>query len=166
MLATGQRGNPRKLGVPGEEREEVYHTLYSPWKYSGEKILVVGGGNSAVEAALTLSERNRVVLSYRGGEFSRLFKDGARQLDRALAEGRIEAVLHSTVRHFGSGHAMLEVDSGGHRQDREITMSHAFVYRILVDVWLVGILPVTVCPMDTLSYSKSEKSPLPVVPGG
>ncbi|MEM7351119.1 MAG: FAD-dependent oxidoreductase, partial [Acidobacteriota bacterium] len=44
VLATGQRGNPRKLGVPGETMEEVYHALYSPRKYHDEDILVVGGG--------------------------------------------------------------------------------------------------------------------------
>ncbi len=136
VLATGQRGNPRKLGVPGEELEQVYHTLYSPRKYSGENILVVGGGNSAVEAALTLSERNRVVLSYRRGEFARLFKDNRQQLDRAIAEGRIEAVLHSNVQRFEPGRAVLEVDSGGHgatsvplrgNKKREIEVDHAFV---------------------------------------
>ena len=66
ILATGLRGNPRKLNVPGEEQERVYHRLYSPKQYHDEKILVVGGGNSAVEAAITLSERNQVTLSYRG----------------------------------------------------------------------------------------------------
>jgi thioredoxin reductase len=75
VLAVGQRGNPRKLGVPGEQREEVYHRLYSPRHYKDEDILVVGGGNSAVEAAVVLSESNRVVLSYRRSEFSRTFKD-------------------------------------------------------------------------------------------
>ncbi|MHC4428416.1 MAG: NAD(P)-binding domain-containing protein, partial [Planctomycetota bacterium] len=52
ILATGQRGSPRKLGVPGEDHERVYHRLYSPRGYRDEDILVVGGGNSAVEAAL------------------------------------------------------------------------------------------------------------------
>ena len=73
VLATGQRGNPRKLNVPGEARENVYHRLYSPRHYRDEDLLVVGGGNSAVEAALVLADQNRVRLSYRGGEFSRLF---------------------------------------------------------------------------------------------
>ncbi|MEK7726891.1 MAG: NAD(P)-binding domain-containing protein, partial [candidate division KSB1 bacterium] len=63
VLATGQRGNPRKLKVKGEEREHVYHMLYSPRKYKNENLIVVGGGNSAVEAAITLSEQNKVYLS-------------------------------------------------------------------------------------------------------
>ena len=80
ILAIGQRGNPRKLNVPGEEQESVYHRLYSPRHYKDEDILVVGGGNSAIEAALVLSEQKRVVLSYRQAEFSRIFKDNERTL--------------------------------------------------------------------------------------
>ncbi|RMH78348.1 MAG: FAD-binding protein, partial [Calditrichaeota bacterium] len=127
ILATGQRGNPRKLGVPGEEQEHVYHRLYSPRKYKNEDILVVGGGNSAVEAALTLSEQNRVVLSYRGGEFRRLFKDNQRLLDQAIAEGRIKVIFHSQVREFREKSALLVVDRGGHEEEIEVLADHAFV---------------------------------------
>ncbi len=65
--------------VPGEEREQVYHRLYSPRKYKNENILVVGGGNSAIEAAVTLSEQNKVYLSYRGSEIHRAFKENKRK---------------------------------------------------------------------------------------
>ena len=126
VLATGQRGNPRKLTVPGEEQEHVYHRLYSPTKYRDEEILVVGGGNSAVEAALTLSKRNRVRLSYRRGEFSRLFKDNRRQLDEAVAAGRIELILNSTVEEFRGRAAVLAIDRGGHRETVEVPAQHAF----------------------------------------
>src|SRR5215472_15027807 len=85
VLATGQRGSARKLGVPGEDQEHVYHRLYAPRHYENEDILVVGGGNSAVEAALVLSEQNRVRLSYRGAEFGRVFKDNERKLRQAVA---------------------------------------------------------------------------------
>ncbi len=133
VLATGQRGNPRKLGVPGEDLERVYHRLYSPGKYHDETLLVVGGGNSAVEAALTLSERNRVVLSYRGGEFSRLFKENRKRVDEAIARKRIEVVFHSSVVEFrpaDGGRTLevaLEVDRGAQAESRTLQADHAFV---------------------------------------
>ncbi|MHC4949147.1 MAG: NAD(P)-binding domain-containing protein, partial [Planctomycetota bacterium] len=124
VLATGQRGNPRKLGVAGEQQEHVYHRLYAPKAYTDEDILVVGGGNSAVEAALTLAERNRVTLSYRGGEFARLFKDNARLLEEAVAAGRIEVVLDSNVAEFRADTALLRVAAD---EVREVPAEHAFV---------------------------------------
>ncbi|MHC4106872.1 MAG: NAD(P)/FAD-dependent oxidoreductase, partial [Planctomycetota bacterium] len=124
VLATGQRGNPRKLGVPGEDREEIYHRLYSPGKYKDEDALVVGGGNSAVEAALALSERNRVVISYRSSAFSRIFKDNERMLEAAVAENRIEVIFNSNVTELRAGEAELEIDGG---ETRTIPMDHGFV---------------------------------------
>ena len=126
VLATGQRGNPRQLGIPGEELEHVYHRLYSPTRYRDEELLVVGGGNSAIEAALTLSKRNRVRLSYRKGEFSRLFKDNRQQLDAAIAAGRIEVIFNSQPTEFRGTDAVLSVDLGGHQEERVVTAQHAF----------------------------------------
>ena len=123
LLATGQRGNPRKLGVPGEESEKVYHRLYSPRKYHDENILVVGGGNSAIEAALVLGEENRVTLSYRKDTFARLFKGNQRKIDRAIADGRIDVIFNSTVTAFGDGQATVAVGS----DERTIPTDHAFV---------------------------------------
>ncbi len=127
VLATGQRGNPRKLGVKGEEREHVYHRLYSPRKYHDENIIVVGGGNSAVEAALTLSEQNKVHLSYRGSEFSRIFKDNERKLNEAIAAKRIEPLLNSQITEFGEHEAVLKINRGGSDEVRKIPYHHAFV---------------------------------------
>jgi len=127
VLATGQRGNPRKLGVPGEDKEHVYHRLYSPRHYKNENLLVVGGGNSAVEAALVLAEQNRVWLSYRGSELSRLFRDNERKLNEAVAQKRIELILNSTVKEFGAKTATIEVDRGGHRESFPVPCDHAFV---------------------------------------
>jgi thioredoxin reductase/polyferredoxin len=127
VLATGQRGNPRKLGAKGEEREHVYHRLYSPRKYHDESILVVGGGNSAIEAALTLAEKNRVVLSYRGGEFARVFKDNQRKCDEAIAAKRIEVLFNSNVKEFQDGSTVLTVDRGGHKEERSLKTDHVFV---------------------------------------
>ncbi len=127
VLATGQRGNPRRLKVKGEDREHVYHRLYAPRKYRNERILVVGGGNSAVEAALTLSEQNMVVLSYRGSEFSRLFKDNERKLQEAVAAGRIETILNSNVTEFGEHDAALKTATKDGSGTRMIPYDHAFV---------------------------------------
>lgn len=127
ILATGMRGNPRKLSVPGEEMEQVYHQLYSPKKYKGENVLVVGGGNSAVEAAITLSEHNKVYLSYRRGELSRVFKDNERLLNEKVASGKVELILNSNVTEFGKDEATLSVDKGGHQEVKNIPYDHAFV---------------------------------------
>jgi len=128
VLATGQRGNPRKLNVEGEDEEHVYHRLYSPRQYRNEDVLVVGGVNSAIEAALTLCEQNRVVLSYRSAEFSRLFKDNREALDRAVATGRIRVLFNSNVKSFGTDRASIAVAAEGEQaREEEVPMQHAFV---------------------------------------
>ena len=127
VLATGQRGNPRKLGVPGEEQEHVYHQLYSPRHYKDEDILVVGGGNSAVEAALVLSEQNRVRLCHRDGEFPLIFSDNQRKLDEAVAQKRIELLLHALTKEFRGKEAVVEIDRGGHQERVTVPCQHAFV---------------------------------------
>ncbi|MCW5963659.1 MAG: NAD(P)-binding domain-containing protein [Bryobacterales bacterium] len=127
VLATGQRGNPRWLGVPGEDNEHVYHRLYSPKKYEGQRILVVGGGNSAVEAAISLSEQNSVTLSYRGDAFSRVFKGNQRKLEEAIAAGRIEVLFQSRVLSFEKDHYRLERNDGAVTRTEERPYHQAFV---------------------------------------
>ena len=125
ILATGQRGNPRKLNVPGEDREQVYHRLYSPKHYKGEDILVIGGGNSAVEAALTLSEENRVKLIHRRDSLGLVFQDNKRKLDEAAAQGRIETIWNAGVAEFGEAEATVKVK--GENEPRSLPYQHAFV---------------------------------------
>ena len=127
VLATGQRGNPRRLGVPGEDEERVYHRLFSPKLYHDEQILIVGGGNSAAEAALTLSERNQVTLSYRGEQFYRLFKDNERLLQEAIAARRLRPILSSNVTEFGEQEATLKIEKDGKTTTEKVSYDHAFV---------------------------------------
>lgn len=127
VLATGQRGNPRKLKAKGEDRHNVYHRLYSPRKYKNENIIVAGGGNSAIEAAITLSEQNKVYLSYRGSEFSRIFKDNERKLNEAIAAKKIEPLLNSNISEFGEREATLKINRGADDETRQIPYDHAFV---------------------------------------
>ena len=72
LLALGRRGTPRKLNIPGEEMEKVAYRLLEPEEISGKNIIVVGGGDSAVESALLLADKNHVILSYRNEAFSRI----------------------------------------------------------------------------------------------
>ena len=72
MLAIGRRGSPRKLGIPGEMKEKVAYRLLEPETIFGKHIIVVGGGDSAVESALLLSDNNHVILSYRNEVFNRI----------------------------------------------------------------------------------------------
>jgi len=127
VLATGQRGNARKLNVPGEDRENVHHRLYSPKHYKDEEILVVGGGNSAVEAALALAEQNRVTLSYRGSEFTRVFKDNRRKLTAAVESGGIRVIFRSQVKRFDDGTCALEVEDSGVTPVKQVKYDRAFV---------------------------------------
>ena len=127
ILATGQRGNPRKLNVPGEEQEATYHRLYSPRHYRDEDILVVGGGNSAIEAALVLSEQNRVRLCHRGEDFPLLFKDNDRKLREAVEAKKVDLVLNSQVTEFRSKEAVIESRRHGMNAVSTVTYDHAFV---------------------------------------
>ncbi|HSM04493.1 MAG TPA: NAD(P)-binding domain-containing protein [Longimicrobiales bacterium] len=94
VLAIGRRGVPRKLGVPGEEAPHVQYALREPESFRDEEILVVGGGDSAVEAALALAEQpgNRVRISYRRDAFGRIRPENLARVEEALRTGRVEVL--------------------------------------------------------------------------
>jgi thioredoxin reductase (NADPH) len=106
VLAIGRRGTPRKLGVPGEEREKVVYRLIDPERYAGLKVLVVGGGDSALEAATALAEVSGtdVTLSYRGEAFARAKPANRERVARAERGGRLRVRL-------GSQLACIEADA-------------------------------------------------------
>jgi thioredoxin reductase len=98
LLAIGRRGSPRKLGVPGEEKEKVAYRLLEPEMIHNKKILVVGGGDSAIENALLLAdERNEVTLSYRSDSFSRLKPKNLERINNATRSGKVKVILSSEV---------------------------------------------------------------------
>ncbi|MEO8551265.1 MAG: NAD(P)-binding domain-containing protein, partial [Kofleriaceae bacterium] len=98
LLATGRRGRPRRLGVAGEELAHVLHNVGDPADHIGERILVVGGGDVAVEAALALAEqpKTRVALCHRGGEFERVKPANQERLAEAEAAG-LQVLRNSEV---------------------------------------------------------------------
>jgi dihydropyrimidine dehydrogenase (NAD+) subunit PreT len=123
VLAIGRRGTPRKLGVPGEELEKVVYGLTEPEQYDGAHVLVVGGGDSALEAAFQLAEESRaqVTLSYRGAELGRC-RDANRKKFAALVEaGKLHALLPSEVKEIRPREVVLE--AGG----RDATIENDFV---------------------------------------
>lgn len=111
VLATGRRGSPRKLGVPGEEHEKVLYSLTDPEQFQGQKMLVVGGGDAAIEAAIQLAEESsaEVVISYRGEQFARCREANRTKIDALIAAGRIHSLLPSVVKEVRPTEVVLEV---------------------------------------------------------
>jgi dihydropyrimidine dehydrogenase (NAD+) subunit PreT len=99
VLATGRRGSPRKLGVPGEALAKVSYGLVDPQQYKGCRVLVVGGGDSALEAAAQLAEQSNaeVTLSYRGEAFAKCHEANRRKIEALVRARRVSAVLSSQV---------------------------------------------------------------------
>ena len=99
VLAMGKRGVPRKLGVPGEDMAKVTYSLIEAETYQNRNLLVVGGGDSALEAALALSRSgtNKVTLSYRGDNFKRARERNQQFLEEAEKDGRLNVQRNSTV---------------------------------------------------------------------
>jgi thioredoxin reductase len=97
LLAIGRRGSPRKLNIPGENAEKVAYRLLEPENIENKNILVVGGGDSAVEATLQLAEQNNVTLSYRAENFSRLKVKNHEKINNAIQRGLIDVKFNSTV---------------------------------------------------------------------
>jgi thioredoxin reductase/NAD-dependent dihydropyrimidine dehydrogenase PreA subunit len=99
LLAIGRRGTPRKLGVPGEELPKVVYRLIDPEQYRGQHVLVVGGGDSAIEAAVAIAaeEGSSVTLSYRGEAFGRVKQKNRERLAEAEAKGRLRVMLGSII---------------------------------------------------------------------
>jgi thioredoxin reductase/NAD-dependent dihydropyrimidine dehydrogenase PreA subunit len=122
VLAIGRRGVPRKLGVPGEDTPKVAYALREPEAYRGDRILVVGGGDSAVEAALALAEQpgNHVALSYRQDRLSRVKPANLERFEAAARRGALEVHWRSEpaeiqpdrvrLRNGGAGELVLPND--------------------------------------------------------
>jgi len=132
LLTIGRRGTPRKLGVPGEELNKVVYNLIDPEQYAGQHVLIVGGGDSALEAALSISEieGTTVTLSYRSAAFGRAKQKNREKIDIAQSNGRLNLLLTSQVKSIESNRVTLVKD------DQEVSLKNDGVI-----VCAGGILP-------------------------
>ena len=122
VLATGTRGKPRTLGVPGENLPKVHSLLDDPNDFRGKQVLVVGGGDSALEAALALSDAGAtVMLSYRGRQFSRAMPKTRKALESYAAQKKITVVVQSQVTQFDEESVMIMTAGGEHRFRNDAT---------------------------------------------
>jgi thioredoxin reductase (NADPH) len=126
ILALGRRGTPRKLGIKGEELSKVMYSLIEADAYTGANILVVGGGDSAVEAAMGLAHQtgNRVTLSYRKDTFSRIKDRNERRLPEFTKSGRLQVIFNSQPIEIGEKSVRLE-QAG---QNRVIPNDYTWVF--------------------------------------
>ncbi|MGH7896887.1 MAG: NAD(P)-binding domain-containing protein, partial [Candidatus Binatia bacterium] len=124
ILAIGTRGNPRKLGVAGEAAPRVQYNLIDPGEFKGKSVIVVGGGDSAIEAAVALGrvEGCKCVLSYRRNAFARVKKRNQEQIDEMGKAGRVEVLLSSSIEEIRPSSVTMKTEAGV----REITADQIF----------------------------------------
>ena len=123
LLSIGRRGTPRKLGVKGEQLEKVAYRILEPELISGKKILVVGGGDSAIENALLLADQNTVHLSYRGEKFGRLKPLNAENIRTASETNKLTLLMESNVIEITDKTVSLT-----QKDSENLTIENDFVY--------------------------------------
>ncbi|MCS7053350.1 MAG: NAD(P)-binding domain-containing protein [Ignavibacterium sp.] len=132
LLAIGRRGTPRKLGVPGEEKSKVYYRLLDPNAISNKNILIVGGGDSAIEAAISLfNSENKITLSYRGKEFSRVKEKNFNTINELIRNNKIVFLAETNVKAIHDDYVELI-----NKNSEIIEIKNDFVY-----IFIGGELP-------------------------
>lgn len=137
LLAIGRRGTPRKLGVSGESLSKVTYRLLDPEQYSGQHVLVVGGGDSALEAATSIAELGdtTVQLSYRSGAFGRAKKKNRLRIEEAVNNGSLQLLLSSSVKRITEKEIVIEAEGQTHsfRNDAVIICAGGVLPSALLD---------------------------------
>lgn len=129
-LALGRRGTPRKLGIPGEDLPKVAYSLLDIESYQGRRILVVGGGDSAIEAAVGLAEQpgNQVALSYRKKAFFRLKARNDASIQTAIREGRLDCIFESEPIEILPDRVRLRIDGSAGATETDIPNDDVFIF--------------------------------------
>ena len=127
VLAIGRRGIPRKLGIPGEDGENVYYSLAEPELFAGRRIVIVGGGDSAVEAAMMLADQpgTTVHLSYRKDKLSRIKPGNHERMEAAIAAGRVEPLWETNLVRIDSDEVVY---TDGDGQEHALPNDEVFIF--------------------------------------
>jgi len=112
MLCLGRRGTPRKLNVPGEQQSKVIYSLTDPAEYQNKHVLVVGGGNSALEAAISIAEEpgTNVILSYRKDSFNRAAAKNREKVETLHEQDQLNVMFNSEVKEIKKDTVLIEQD--------------------------------------------------------
>ena len=126
ILALGKSGSPRKLGVKGEDLPKVMYRLIEADHYVNKRILVVGGGDSAIEAAMGLGHQvgNQVTLSYRKEAFSRIKERNAQRIQESMRKGKVKVVFNSIPTEFKEKSVIMDVNG----KQEEIPNDYVWIF--------------------------------------
>jgi thioredoxin reductase/Pyruvate/2-oxoacid:ferredoxin oxidoreductase delta subunit len=126
ILAMGRTGSPRKLGVKGEDLPKVMYRLIETDHYVNKRILVVGGGDSAIEAAMGLAHQvgNQVTLSYRKESFARIKERNAQRMAECMRTKKVNVLFNSMPVEFKPDSVVLDV----HAERREIPNDYVWIF--------------------------------------
>lgn len=132
LIAIGRRGSPRKLGIPGEDSEKVAYRMLDPELIEGKDIIVVGGGDSAMEAAMLLMDQNRVKILVRSDAFTRSKPKNRENIHKAAEEGKLEIVFNSSLVSINEKSCIFNIE--GEEDARQVPND-------LVYIFAGGLLP-------------------------
>jgi len=124
LLSIGRRGSPRKLDIPGEISEKVAYRLLEPESIKDKDILVVGGGDSAVESALLLADQNNIILSYRKSEFQRIKPKNRELINEAIQQGILDVRFNTNLISIEE----TEVVLNSSLDDKEVRIKNDLIY--------------------------------------
>lgn len=121
LLTLGRRGTPRKLGVTGEHLSKVVYRLVDPEQYAGRRVLIAGGGDSAVEAAISIARQpgSRVTLCHRGKAFARVKQGNRERLSQAQNGHQLEVILETEVQEIHPHHVVVTGPTGTRNIDND-----------------------------------------------
>ncbi len=140
LLSIGRRGSPRKLGVTGEQKEKVFYRLIEPELIKNSKVLVVGGGDSAVESALLLmEEKNEVTISYRSNSFSRLKPKNLERINKAVSQSEIKVIFNSNVTEIRDKSVLISINGNEELHEIDNDLVYIFAGGVLPTMFLEDI---------------------------